>query len=98
MEIYNRKTTRLKNYGYSSAGAYFITICSHNKKCIFSNIVGGGALDAPQNKLSNIGKIVEKYIISTNNIQGVKIDKYIIMPNHIHLILIVQNNGGTSKA
>ena len=83
-----RKRTRLKGYDYSSVGAYFITICSYNKGCIFSNIVGGGALDAPQNKLSNIGKIVEKHILSTNNILGITVDKYVIMPNHIHLILI----------
>ncbi len=98
MELPKRKRNRLKNYDYSQNGAYFITICSHNKECIFSNIVGGGALDAPQNILSEIGKIIEKYILSTNNISGVAIDKFVIMPNHIHLILIIQNTGGTSKA
>ena len=68
-----------------------------HKQCIFSNIVGGGALDAPQNILSEMGKIIEKYILSTNNIASVSVDKFVIMPN-IHLILIIQNTGGTSKA
>ena len=96
MSLPKRKPTRLKDYDYSQNGYYFVTICSHNKKCIFSNIVGGGALDAPQNKLTKYGKIVEKYILSTNNIPEIVVDKYVIMPNHIHLILIVEN--GTSKA
>ena len=69
-----------------------------HKQCIFSSIVGGGALDAPQNILSEIGKIIEKYILLTNNIVSVSVDKFVIMPNHIHLILIIQNTGGTSKA
>ena len=98
MDLPKRKPTRLKDYDYSQNGYYFVTICSRNKECVFSNIVGGGALDAPQNHLSEIGKIVEKYILSTNNISNVAVDKYVIMPNHIHLILIIQNAGGTSWA
>ena len=96
MELHKRKRTRLKDYDYSQNGAYFITICSKNKQCIFGSIVGGGALDAPQTKLSQTGEIVEKYITSTNNIPEIKVDRYVIMPNHIHLILFVEN--GTSKA
>lgn len=98
MNLPKRKPNRLKDYDYSQSGAYFITICSHNKQCIFSHIVGGGALDAPKNTLTETGKIIEKYIVSTNNILDITVDKYVIMPNHIHLILLVQNSGGTSKA
>ncbi len=93
-----RKPTRLKEYDYNQSGYYFITICAYKKTCIFSHVVGGGAFDAPQNKLSSIGETIEKYILSTNNILEITIDKYVIMPNHIHLILIVQNGCGTSKA
>ncbi len=98
MELPKRKPTRLKDFDYSQNGAYFVTICTKDKQCIFSEVVGGGALDAPQNILSETGKIAEKYILSTNNIPDVAVDKYVIMPNHIHLILIVHNTGGTSKA
>ena len=59
--------------------------------------VGDGALDIPKIRLTRYGKIVEKYILSTNNIEGVFVDKYVIMPNHIHLILCV-NNDGMSRA
>ena len=65
---------------------------------ILCDIVGFGALDSPHNKLSAIGVIVNKYILSTNNISEVTVDKYVIMPNHIHMILFIKNKNGTSKA
>ena len=92
-----RKPTRLKEFDYSQSGYYFVTICSKGKGKIFGKIVGGGAFDAPKINLSKIGKIVEKYILSTNNIPEIKVDNFIIMPNHIHLILAVENSG-TSRA
>lgn len=91
MKIYNRKTTRLKNYDYSSAGAYFITICSYKKECIFSHIVGEGF---PLPQLYKNGKIVDNCILNiSKKYPCVKVDKYIIMPNHIHIILINENDG-----
>ena len=96
IDLPKRKPTRLKNYDYSNNGYYFITICTDKKQCILGNIVGDGALDVPKMILSKQGKIVEKYILSTNNIPKLNVDKFIIMPNHIHLILSIQN--GTSKA
>ena len=98
MDLPKRKPTRLKNYDYSSCGAYFITICTRDKQKILCDIVGDGAHDVPQIKLSQIGKIVEKYILSTNNIPELTVDKFVIMPNHIHLILLLQNENGTSRA
>ena len=97
MKLPERKIIRLQNYDYSSSGAYFITICTQNHAQILSNIVGDGAHDVPKTSLTDIGKIVDKYIISTNNIPDITVDKYVIMPNHIHIILIVDTNG-TSKA
>ena len=95
-----RKPTRLKDYDYSSAGYYFITICTAEKRQILCNIVGDGAHDVPKIILSDVGKIVEKYIESSNNIPSINICKYVIMPNHIHILLNVQNGniGGMSKA
>ena len=96
-----RKYIRLENYDYDSDGAYFITICTVNKECMLSAIVGGGAFDAPHNILTEYGTIVEKYILSSNNIPNVNVDNYVIMPNHIHILLTIQNNSvnsGTSRA
>ena len=98
MELPKRKPTRLRKYDYSQNGYYFLTICTHNKQKILCDIVGGGAFDAPKIVLSEIGKIVDKYILSTNNIPNLFVDKYVIMPNHIHLILSVENLNGTSRA
>ncbi|MBQ6847507.1 MAG: transposase [Clostridia bacterium] len=98
MALSNRKSTRLKNYDYSQNGYYFLTICTHNRKRILCDIVGGGAFDAPKIILSKYGEIVDKYILSTNNIPNITVDKYIIMPNHIHLLLLFENTNGTSRA
>ena len=84
-----RKPTRLHFYSYSNVGYYFITICAENKEKLFGTIVGGGAFDAPSVQLSEIGKVVETYILSTSWIAGLTIDKYVIMPNHIHMIMVV---------
>ena len=94
-----RKKNRLKYWNYGRNGAYFITICTEGKKKILSKIVGDGAFDVPKNILTDYGEIVDKYINSSNNINGISIDKYVIMPNHIHMIIIVENNEtGTSRA
>ena len=81
---FNRKPNRLKNYDYSSQGAYFITICTLDRKCILSRIVGGDALIAPQTNLTHFGEIAREYIESMPGI-----DKYVIMPNHIHLLIAI---------
>ena len=103
MDLPRRKPTRLKEYDYSHNGAYFITICTHKRKCILSDIVVGEGLCAlpekhsayPQNIMTPIGMEIEKTIKYINdNYTCVKIDKYVIMPNHIHLIVTLENSGG----
>lgn len=88
-----RKPTRLRKYDYSKNGVYFITLCTEKRANILSDIVGGDALGAPRVQLSQIGKIVEKHILTTNHIQGVSVDAYVIMPNHIHMLLRISENG-----
>ena len=89
-----RKPTRLKEFDYSSNGAYFITICTHNKEKILCDIVGEGLCALPQLKLTKIGEIVNESIIYINdNYDGICIDKYVIMPNHVHLIVSKQTGG-----
>ena len=98
MELPKRKTNRLASYDYDGEGAYFITICTQERKCLLSHIVGDDALGVPENKLTNMGKIVEKYILSANHMDRIIVDKYVIMPNHIHLLLIVEMDSGTPRA
>lgn len=96
MNLPTRKPPRLKNYDYSQNGAYFVTICTHKRKCVLSDIIVGEGLCAlPQNVMTSIGKEIQKSIQYINdNYIGVTIDKYVIMPNHIHLIVILDYSGG----
>ena len=92
-ELQKRKISRLKNYNYNTPGAYFITICTENKKEILSDIqVGTGVLDRPKNKLTQYGKIADKQLkMMSDFYDNISIDKYIIMPDHIHLMLTIKN-------
>ena len=96
-ELPKRKATRLKNFDYSSAGAYFITICTEDRRQILSRIVGGDVLDAPKNvELLPHGKVAEKYIKQLNEFYNhIIVDRYVIMPNHIHIMLFVRESGAS---
>ena len=85
-----RKPNRLRDYDYSTPGAYFITICAKDRKQLLGKIVGDDAHIVPKNYLSNYGLICDKYINSINvKYENVTVDKYVIMPNHIHLIIFL---------
>lgn len=111
MEYKTRKNTRLETFDYNSVGAYFITICTQNKEHLLSQIilkdsfVGTDVPDGPQTnkgiivELTEYGKIADKYINQLNNFyDNISVDNYVIMPNHIHLLINIHENGpsGTS--
>lgn len=88
-----RKSVRLKEFDYSQNGYYFITICTKDRKNILSDIVGDGACDIPKIQLCHYGDIVEKNIKKMNMQYGnVRIKKYVIMPNHIHLLIEISDS------
>ncbi|MGN1162092.1 MAG: transposase [Candidatus Fimenecus sp.] len=90
-DLPKRKKNRLENYDYSQCGCYFITICTDKRKKLFSRIVGGDDLGAPfRIELKPYGKIVERYINSIETAyETVTVENYIIMPDHIHLMLLI---------
>lgn len=93
-----RKRTRLKGFDYRSNGAYFVTICVKNRKCILSNIVGQGLAPAV-NKLTQYGKIAENNILLLEQrYKQIKIESYAIMPNHIHILVFINNMNVGSPA
>ena len=97
-DLQKRKPIRLKTFDYNTVGAYFITICTQSKKCILSEIVGDGVLDIPKIILSKYGQIVNNRIIEMNSIyDDITVDKYIVMPNHLHMIIVVKNVNGMSR-
>ena len=92
-ELKKRKTPRYQSFDYNSVGGYFITICTQNRRCILSRIVGTGVLDCPQPELTRYGEIADKYIKQLNDFyEHLSVEKYVIMPNHIHLLLWLKEN------
>lgn len=88
-EIHHRRSIRLKGYDYSQNGAYFITLCAQNKECLFGEIVGAGSKPA-QMILNDTGKIIEyTWNDLPNHNHNIELDEFIIMPNHIHGIVII---------
>jgi len=75
-DIHNRRSIRLKGYDYSSAGAYFITICAYQRMLLFEN--------------EEIQKIInDEWFDLSNRFGNIKLDEYIIMPNHFHCIIML---------
>lgn len=84
--IYNRKGNRLKGYDYSINNYYYVTICSKNRDECFG-VIKNGLM-----KVNKYGKIVKKqWLWLVKQYRYVKLDKYIVMPNHFHGILIINN-------
>ena len=88
MELPARKHIRLKEYNYAADGAYFITICTQDRVCLFSLPVGATPCGRPDLARSIaekwMKKIPEKY-------PEVRVEKFVVMPNHIHLLIGLQN-------
>lgn len=71
---------------------YFVTVCTKDKERILGRIVGDGACDVPHAALFPKGKVTEKYIhLMDNKYNNIFIDSYVIMPNHVHMIIAVSN-------
>ena len=94
LDLPKRKHPRLKNYDYSQNGCYFVTVCVKDKKCVLGRInAGRDAHIPPQTVLSPAGKIAEKYILNIEKVyQNILIENYVIMPNHIHLLLLFDSS------
>ncbi len=92
-----RKRNRLENYDYNTAGMYFITICTEDKEKLFGIVINGTEGEAPGVRLSEMGRIVERQIQSINRVPFVQVEKYVVMPNHVHMILSVEDNNRQQK-
>ena len=93
MEFPKRKPNRLKAFDYSQPNAYFITICTHNKKLLFWEDVGASIARPEKPKLSFYGSVVEEAILNIPKVYSmVSVDNFVIMPNHIHLLLQIHSD------
>lgn len=102
MEQQNRKGNRIPGYNYSAEGAYFLTICTWSRQPILSKVlVGTGLPDCPTEAkliLLKHGEIAEKYIKQLDTFYyHISVDKYVIMPDHIHLLITLSHQKGQSR-
>ena len=89
-ELPRRKHIRITDYDYSTPGAYFITICTANREKIFRSDRRGELCSPANVTLSDIGIIVDNEIKKLNSVYDtVRVDKYCIMPDHIHFIISI---------
>lgn len=81
-EMRQRQSLRLRGYDYSQAGAYYVTICTHNRACLFGEVINGEMV------LNPVGHIVESEWKRTEDIRkDVVLDAVVVMPNHVHMIV-----------
>ena len=86
LSLHHRRSIRLPEYDYSQAGAYFITICTHQREYIFGNIVDG------EMKLNELGQIAfEQWQQIPERFGSIELDAFVIMPNHIHGIIVIND-------
>ncbi len=82
--IHNRRSIRLKGFDYSKAGAYFITVCAQHRKCLLGEITGD------EMRLNDAGRMIEElWVELANKFATVKTGEYVIMPNHVHGIVVI---------
>ncbi len=83
-EEHHRRSVRLKGYDYSRAGAYFVTVCTRNRECLFGDVTDGIM------RLNKVGRVVEKcWQAIPSHFSTVRLDAFVIMPNHVHGIITI---------
>jgi REP element-mobilizing transposase RayT len=87
-EKHHRRSIRLKDYDYSQSGAYFVTICSWSRECLFGEIIDGNM------QLEEFGQIIqENWIWLSHQYKYVHLDEWSVMPNHLHGIIVINDDG-----
>jgi REP element-mobilizing transposase RayT len=83
----------LEGYDYSQAGAYFITVCTRNRECVLGDIADG------EMRLNDAGRVVvEEWMKSADIRKEIELDAFVIMPNHIHGIIVIDGRGTARRA
>jgi len=83
----HRRSIRLRWYDYTQSGAYFVTVCTHHRQCLFGDIVNGTM------QANTLGQVVqEEWSRSVEIRREVRLDAFVVMPNHIHGIVVIRND------
>ena len=84
-----RRSLRLRHYDYAQVGAYFVTVCAHERRCLFGDIVDGAM------RLNDVGRIIADEWHKSARIRAeIELDTWVIMPNHFHGIAIITHSRG----
>ncbi len=88
VEKQHRRSIRLKGYDYANSGAYFLTIVTQGRACLFGEIVNA------ETRLNDAGSVIERWWFELNNkFRTVETDDFVIMPNHFHGIVVIADVG-----
>jgi REP element-mobilizing transposase RayT len=82
---HHRRSIRLKDYDYTQEGAYFVTLCTYQRECLFGEVNEHGIMVA-----NTLGQIVEEEWIQTAILRPyIELDAFVVMPNHVHSIIVI---------
>ena len=83
---------RLRRYDYSRPGAYFLTLCTYERECLFGEVVEGRMV------LGVYGQVVEEFMSTIAlRYERVRLDAHVIMPNHVHCIIVISGAGDAAR-
>lgn len=86
---YHRRSIRLKGYDYRHPGAYFVTICTQDRACLFGDVLTG------EMRFNEAGRmVIGKWERISERFPNVELDTFVVMPNHIHGIIVITQNVG----
>jgi REP element-mobilizing transposase RayT len=89
---HHRRSIRLAGYDYASAGAYFVTVCTHRRKCLF------GAVEGETVRLNPYGSVARyEWSRSAAHRPEIELDAFVVMPNHVHGIVIITDTVGAQR-
>ena len=87
-EVHHRRSIRLRDYDYSSAGAYFVTVCTRNRECLLGEVVEGEMVP------NDAGRWVQTaWDALPDRFAGLELGDFVVMPNHIHGIIVLVGAG-----
>ena len=88
---HHRRSIRLKGHDYTQPGAYFVTICTRDRECLFGHMVNG------EMRLNDAGEIARRcWEGIPDHFPSVELDAFVIMPNHVHGIIVIHRRGEAS--
>ncbi len=89
----HRRSIRLRGYNYAQAGAYFVTVCTRGRECLFGNVVDG------EMRLNDAGQIIaHTWAALPQRFSSITVDESVVMPNHFHGIIVVMGVVGAGLA